>query len=66
MGQVYGIPKWIYFGFIAIYVGFMARILNHTDNKQAGHTNENKQFWPKYKIITITEIWKRSILLKNL
>ena len=28
---------------------------------QAGHTNENKQFWPKYKIITITEMWKYSI-----
>ena len=30
--------------------------LNHTDNRQAGHTNENKQFWPKYKIVTITGI----------
>ena len=28
---------------------------------EAGHTNENKQFWPKYKIITITEMWKYSI-----
>ena len=26
MGQVCGIPKWIYFGFIAIYIGFMTRI----------------------------------------
>ena len=26
MGQVYEIPKWVYFGFIAIYIGFMARI----------------------------------------
>ena len=40
--------------------------LNHTDNMQTGHTNENKQFWPKYKIITITKMWKYSILLKNL
>ena len=28
--------------------------LNHPDNMQTGHTNKNKQFWPKYKIITIT------------
>ena len=40
--------------------------LSHTDNMQAGHTNENKQFWPKYKIITITGIWNMSFLLKNL
>ena len=40
--------------------------LNHTDNMQAGHTNENKQFWPKYKIITITEIWKYSIFTEKL
>ena len=26
MGQVCEILKWIYFGFIAIYIGFMARI----------------------------------------
>ena len=39
--------------------------LNHTDNKQAGHTNENKQFWPKYKIMTITEMWKYSIFTKK-
>ena len=26
MGQVCGIPKWIYFGFIAINIGFMTRI----------------------------------------
>ena len=32
---------------------------------QAGHTNENKQFWPKYKIITITKIWKYSIFTKK-
>ena len=38
--------------------------LNHTENKQAGHTNENKQFWPKYKVITITKIWKYSIFTK--
>ena len=25
------------------------------------HTNENKQFWPKYKIMTITKMWKYSI-----
>ena len=35
------------------------------DNKQAGHTNENKQFWPKYKIITITKIWKYSIFAEK-
>ena len=40
--------------------------LSHTDNMQAGHTNENKQFWPKYKIITITGISNMSFLLKNL
>ena len=39
--------------------------LSHTDNKQAGHTNENKQFWPKYKIITITKIWKYSIFTEK-
>ena len=33
---------------------------------QAGHTNENKQFWPKYKIITITDVSNMSFLLKNL
>ena len=33
---------------------------------QAGHTNENKQFWPKYKIITITGVLNMSFLLKNL
>ena len=32
----------------------------------ARHTNENKQFWPKYKVMTITKMWKYSILLKNL
>ena len=26
MCHMCGIPKWIYFGFIAIYVGFMTRI----------------------------------------
>ena len=30
--------------------------LNHSDNMQARPTNENKQFWPKYKIITITKM----------
>ena len=30
--------------------------LSHTDNMQAGHTNKNKQFWPKYKTITTTGI----------
>ena len=39
--------------------------LNHTDNKQARHTNENKQFWPKYKIITITKMWKYSIFTEK-
>ena len=39
--------------------------LNQTDNMQAGHTNENKQFWPKYKIITITKMWKYSIFTKK-
>ena len=24
--EIYEIPKWIYFGFITIYIGFMARI----------------------------------------
>ena len=38
---------------------------NHPDNKQAGHTNGNKQFWPKYKIITITKIWKYSIFTEK-
>ena len=37
--------------------------LNHMDNKQAGHTNENKQLW--YKVITITKIWKYSIFTKK-
>ena len=36
------------------------------DNMQAGHTNENKQFWPKYKIITISEIWNTTFLPKKL
>ena len=31
----------------------------------ARHTNENKQFWPKYKIITITKMWKYSIFTKK-
>ena len=30
--------------------------LTHTANIQAGNTNENKQFWPKYKIINITSV----------
>ena len=25
------------------------------------HTNENKQFWPMYKVMTITKIWKYSV-----
>ena len=29
------------------------------------HTNENKQFWPMYKVMTITKIWKYSVLVKN-
>ena len=39
--------------------------LSHTDNMQAGHTNENKQFWPKYKIVTITRVSNMSFLLKK-
>ena len=39
--------------------------LNHTDNMQTGHTTENKQFWPKYKIMTITKVWKYSIFTKK-
>ena len=39
--------------------------LNHSDNMQARHTNENKQFWPKYKIITITKMWKNSIFTEK-
>ena len=32
---------------------------------QAGKTNENKQFWPKYKIINITGVSNISFLLKK-
>ena len=40
--------------------------LNHSDNMQPRHTNKNKQFWPKYKIITITKMWKYSIFTEKL
>ena len=30
------------------------------------HTNENKQFWPMYKVMTITKIWKYSVFSKKL
>ena len=40
--------------------------LTHTANMQAGNTNENKQFWPKYKIINITGVSDISFLLKKL
>ena len=39
--------------------------LNHSDNMQARHTNENNQFWPKYNIITITKMWKNSIFTEK-
>ena len=29
------------------------------------HTNENKQFWPMYKVMTITKIWKYSVFSEN-
>ena len=32
----------------------------------ANNTNENKQFWPKYKIINITGLSNMSFLLKKL
>ena len=38
---------------------------NDTDNMQTEHTNENKQFWPKYKIKTITKMWKYSIFTEK-
>ena len=30
------------------------------------HTNENKQFWPMYKVMTITKIWKYSVFSEKL
>ena len=30
------------------------------------HTNENKQFWPMYKVMTITKIWKYSVFNEKL
>ena len=41
------------------------QVLPDIDTMQTGHTNENKQFWPKYKIMTITKIWKYSIFTKK-
>ena len=29
------------------------------------HTNENKQFWPMYKVMTIIKIWKYSVFNGN-
>ena len=40
--------------------------LNQSNNMQARHTNKYKQFWPKYKIITITEMWKYNIFTEKL
>ena len=37
--------------------------LNHTANMLANNTNENKQFWPKYKVTNITNISNISFLL---
>ena len=30
------------------------------------HTNENKQFWPMYKVMTIIKIWKYSVFSEKL
>ena len=30
------------------------------------HTNENKQFWPLYKVMTIIKIWKYSVFSEKL
>ena len=30
------------------------------------HTNENKQFWPMYKVMTVIKIWKYSVFSKKL
>ena len=30
------------------------------------HTTENKQFWPMYKVMTITKIWKYSVFSEKL
>ena len=40
--------------------------LTHTANMQANNTNENKQFWPRYKVINVTNISNISFLLKKL
>ena len=32
----------------------------------ATHTNENKQFWPMYKVMTIIKIWKYSVFSEKL
>ena len=37
--------------------------LTHTANMLANNTNENKQFWPKYKVTNITNISSISFLL---
>ena len=39
--------------------------LNHSDNMLAKHTNENKQFWPKYWIMNITKKWENNIFIKK-
>ena len=30
------------------------------------HTNENKQFWPMYKVMTIIKIWKYCVFNEKL
>ena len=30
------------------------------------HTNEHKQFWPRYKVMTIIKIWKYSVFSEKL
>ena len=30
------------------------------------HTNENQQFWPMYKVMTIIKIWKYSVFSEKL
>ena len=35
-------------------------------NTLTTHTNKNKQFWPKYKVMTIIKIWKYSVFSEKL
>ena len=45
---------------------FTYPLLVHITITLTTHTNENKQFWPIYKVMTIIKIWKYSVFSEKL